>query len=421
MMRVSAVILVAGLLGSPWAAGPCLSQQWEVYDVGGGELPSNTVRDIAFSANGDVWVGTEFGLARFDGLIWEVYTSSTHPLPDNDIRALAEDDLGRMWIGTSLGGLAWTDGTNWGVHDTQNSPMPADQVRCLAPDTGGYVWAGTIEGLVRTNGSDWRIYDDTPGSYNGLQLPGLNIADVARRDDGLICIGTLNAGFTYLTDTSVTVYNTVDNGLPDNTAFGVALDQQGRRWAACPAGALLQHAGAFQGGVWLQYSTLNSFIPSNALNDVAVDGLDRKIVATQSAGIGILTDPNSWNNYDTQNSGLPDNEVLCVAVADDGAIWLGTAGGGAARLTFGVGLDPEEGSWLAVHPVPADERVTVRLDEGRWDWLLVDAAGRTCLQGISSSGGELRLERRGLAPGTYLVLASERSTGRFRRARVLFR
>ena len=81
--------------------------------------------------------------------------------------------------------------------------------------------------LSPTNEEAVRIYNDTDTSYNNLELPGVNITDVAVREDGLVCIGTLNAGFTYLTDTLVRVYNTAEDMLPDNTALGVALDSQG--------------------------------------------------------------------------------------------------------------------------------------------------------------------------------------------------
>ena len=65
------------------------AQSWEVFDMNTAGLPSNTVRALAVAPNADVWVGTEFGLCRYDGNLWQTFQTGSSGLPDNDIRALA--------------------------------------------------------------------------------------------------------------------------------------------------------------------------------------------------------------------------------------------------------------------------------------------------------------------------------------------
>lgn len=55
---------------------------------------------------GEVWLGTERGLSRFDLHGVRNYTAETDSLPDNRINALAVDPDGKLWIGTDTG-IAW--------------------------------------------------------------------------------------------------------------------------------------------------------------------------------------------------------------------------------------------------------------------------------------------------------------------------
>src|SRR5688572_19614976 len=52
-------------------------------------LPQNTVHSIAQTTDGYIWIGTEEGLARFDGVRFTVFDKQTTPeLKSNYIRAL---------------------------------------------------------------------------------------------------------------------------------------------------------------------------------------------------------------------------------------------------------------------------------------------------------------------------------------------
>jgi ligand-binding sensor domain-containing protein len=69
-------------------------------------LPDNSVTAIRQTREGYLWIGTQNGLARFDGNHFELFTRGTLPqLKGNLIRALYEDQNGTLWIGTGTGGL----------------------------------------------------------------------------------------------------------------------------------------------------------------------------------------------------------------------------------------------------------------------------------------------------------------------------
>lgn len=382
----------------------------------GGILPSNTVRAICHDSLGGTWVGTDWGLCHFDGSVWETFQVGGSGLPENDIRALACDSLGRIWIGLFTQGLVIKDGTTWTQYLPGSSGLPSDQIRNIVFDHERKAWICTTNGLAWTDLQQWRIYNDTDTSYNNLELPGVNIADVAVRNDGLVCIGTLNAGFVYLTDTLVRVYNTFSDLIPDNTALGVALDGQGERWTACPAGALMRYAAGYDDGLFFQYSTLFSNIPSDALNDVVVDALDRKVIATQNVGLTIMEADNStFTTYGTGNSSWPDNEVLCVTISPTGEIWAGTGNGGAVRLTGwnSVISAASAAPLVQAYPVPFGPELYLSAPGfgPASRWFLLDMAGREVASGWLPQDGRPIDLHEPLAQGPYAltVVGSGRS------------
>src|SRR5437016_1810578 len=76
-------------------------------------LPENTVEAIAQTRDGYLWVGTQEGLARFDGVRFLAFNRRTVAVLRSDtISSLAADSAGGLWIGATEGGvLHYLDGT----------------------------------------------------------------------------------------------------------------------------------------------------------------------------------------------------------------------------------------------------------------------------------------------------------------------
>ena len=60
-------------------------------------LPSNTVYDINQDEDGFLWIATDYGLSRFDGVHFKNFTISDG-LPDNEILRLFKDTQNRIWL-----------------------------------------------------------------------------------------------------------------------------------------------------------------------------------------------------------------------------------------------------------------------------------------------------------------------------------
>jgi ligand-binding sensor domain-containing protein len=163
--------------------------RWTVYTTDNSDLPGNQILALAIDAQGILWVGTEQGLAKFDGKTWTVYTSDNRALPGGPVPALACDAQGTIWIGTGGGGVIRFDGTAWTVYTAKNSELPSDTVNALAIDAQGILWVGTEQGLAKFDGKTWTVYtSDNSG------LPDHWVWALTPDIQGNLWIGTLSRG-----------------------------------------------------------------------------------------------------------------------------------------------------------------------------------------------------------------------------------
>src|SRR5258705_11663055 len=102
LSRQSTLVAVVIVL-TAWRA--VADYRFDVWTADSG-LPQNSVRAILQSADGYLWVATQDGLARFDGVRFTVFNKGNTPgISDNRIRTLYEDREGDLWIGLDDGHL----------------------------------------------------------------------------------------------------------------------------------------------------------------------------------------------------------------------------------------------------------------------------------------------------------------------------
>ena len=137
-----------------------LIQRW---DTASG-LPHNTVRAIAQSPSGYLWLGTENGLARFDGVHFENFgRENTTVLQDPNVQFLQTDSSGTLWVGTGNRLYAW-DGRQL---TQQNWPVViGDQTDRLLVSRTNEVFFSSIQGCLvrgqRLPGGGWQWTSSPP-------------------------------------------------------------------------------------------------------------------------------------------------------------------------------------------------------------------------------------------------------------------
>ena len=146
-------------------------------------LPQISALAIAQDRRGYLWVGTQSGLARFDGVRFETFTSDDTPaLAGIWVRALHAGRDGRLWIGTYKG-LAVHDGRTFQpVAAADPVRWPSLDIHALAEDAQGQVWVATQAGVFEVRG-------DTLHHVAGSPEPALSLA----WSDGRWAVGSRGA------------------------------------------------------------------------------------------------------------------------------------------------------------------------------------------------------------------------------------
>jgi ligand-binding sensor domain-containing protein len=111
-------------------------------------LPELAVQALLEADDGYLWVGTQEGLARFDGLNFEVFNRANSSVFSSDfITALAQDRDHSSWIGTRNGVVVRSAGKDFRTLDSHDDNAITD-VAAILSDRDGTIWIGGLEHIV---------------------------------------------------------------------------------------------------------------------------------------------------------------------------------------------------------------------------------------------------------------------------------
>ena len=154
-------------------------------------LPVNKVSSLCRTSDGFLWVGTENGLARFDGMSFRVYDRENTALMrefGSRVEALFEDDEGTLWLGLNSGLIRYFNG---GFESLQGQEsLRGVRVKGFAARSKGGIWVATRQGLYIWDGRDLK-----PFWIEGI---GTEIqTQVVVEDGSTLWIGTLSGLLEY--------------------------------------------------------------------------------------------------------------------------------------------------------------------------------------------------------------------------------
>jgi ligand-binding sensor domain-containing protein/signal transduction histidine kinase len=279
---------------------------WRIEDG----LPQNRIRALCQTPDGYLWIGTDEGLARFDGIRFTIFDqSNTAALHDNGILTLKVGADGSLWIGTRGGGLArYKDGLfrGFGVSEGLTNGF----VRTIYEDRRQTLWVGTDRGFFRREGERFVRLDNTP------EVPLASVVSIGEDDAGRIW-ATSNAGLLSAGDKLLRVPSDCGAG-PTNI---LQQSSHGFLWVIGTMGAARLKNGCM---------ALEPPLPAIRMTSLIEDRDGTLWIGTM--GKGLMRARSDGVTSITALSGLPDNAVNVVFEDRELNLWIGCQDG-LVRLT----------------------------------------------------------------------------------------
>ncbi|MEN1728302.1 MAG: two-component regulator propeller domain-containing protein, partial [Pseudomonadota bacterium] len=322
-------------------------------------LPAGAVWTVVQDADGYLWVGTQNGLARFDGVRFTIYDASNTPgMASQDIRDIVIDPSGQIWLASYGGGVyRFNRGEVESISTEQGLPHNVVYDLLIADD--GSLWIGTAGGLARrgTDGaiSSWtqddglsvnrvfKVFEDDQGMMwlatfgGGLSrfdgsgfvafgveegLVSNQVHDIFQDRDGRLLVGTYEGGFQEFKDGRLESLP-LDEGLAGLAIQTMLEDGNGNLWLASYGNGLIRYS---EGDVaHLTFGALAGTVISEMIEDA-----EGSLWLATRDGLQRLRD-GKFTVFG-QSEGLSDTTFVVTGEAGSDVVWVGTEGRGLFRM-----------------------------------------------------------------------------------------
>ncbi len=355
MRKIAATLI---LLFIYTASGISQTLPFRTYSIEDG-LSEAVVVDLMQDNQGYIWIATNYGLNRFDGIQFKNYFQKDELL-GNKIYSLYQDSSGIIWVGTGNGvniirhdtilepkalqplegrtilGITggrkkahWfaTDGQGaWRLdstqkirHYTSKDGLAANHINAITVEPNQTIWFATSKGLTRLglNTGITQTFTTNDG------LPNNTILDLQfNKRKNELWIATAN-GLSCYKDGRFTNYSKED-GMAGNKVHSLTIAPDGSLWIGTQKGVSHLKNGHFKS------FTTKQGLPNNTIYATMMDREHNIWFGTFGSGIGVyLHIP--VVNY-SKKQGLPDPVVSGITQDREGNIWVSTDGGCIARL-----------------------------------------------------------------------------------------
>ena len=165
---------------SPALTNPA-SYRFDVWTTDNG-LPHNHIMGLLQARDGYLWVTTEYGLVRFDGIRFRLFTTANTPGLASarfSYHTLREDRHGVLWMGTEDGGVVRLQDGRFTSFDTRDG-LPGSNVFRIDEDDSGTIWIFTTSGLAIWQDGHIRAARDPDGSLAAHLISPKNVGMDAR-------------------------------------------------------------------------------------------------------------------------------------------------------------------------------------------------------------------------------------------------
>jgi len=313
---------------------------------------------LAQTADGYLWIGSERGLFRFDGVKFEQYK----PQPGVELPSYAIYDLmptpdGGLWIAFSPAGLAFLKQGVLTVFSREHTPE-SPPVHCFARDHEG-IWAGTEDGLVLLQGGrlipigqEWnlpremiryvlvdregtlwvatvnRIAFLRPGSkkFELGGAVGTDVTTLAQAKSGRVWFADSRRGEVRPVPLGGHNPETEFPAIVGNGLHELLFDRDGALWVTrIDFGVIrIRYPEKLSGR---KYSVQDPEVESFSKNDGFSGGAAYKLLEDREGNIWVGCSEGliQFRHNDVLHVGLPEGyQKLTLLAGSDGALWVGT-------------------------------------------------------------------------------------------------
>ena len=334
-----AFTFLALLFFSTLTAQPAL-RFWHLNNTNG--LSGTAVKSISQDQKGFIWIGTDFGLNRYDSkniisLIYNATDSST--ISGNTIKRIIEDKTGLQWIVTDGGLCSFNSSTQKFIR----YPLFANNERIktinnLFIDSKNNYWIATDEKgwgkLDVSNKKYLRENFDNQNQDTGALRKVYAIQSITEDKNGILYFGS--RAFSLIIEKETGYCFTAENRLvypyPAHTINTIFCDSQNRIWI-----------GAWD-NVLHSYNAEKNILESVFLDPVKkIDYSGNEItcidedkngwlwIGTRKSGLYLFNPANRQLKHFTKNrfdkTGISNNTIRCIYCDKEGRMWLGTDSG----------------------------------------------------------------------------------------------
>lgn len=312
-------------------------------------LGPGAVGSMLQTRNGYMWLGSEEGLMRFDGVRCTVFNSKNTPeLKAKLVTALHEDSRGGLWVGTGGGGLTYRSATGGWTHYGESQGLMNGRISALTQDSEGHLWVGTDgggifvragEGFQPFAGNDQlpgpQIDTLVPASGGGIWVgtgaPLLRIRKgaldlefapsgeipasstvIAAGEDGTLWVGGKD-GLYVLHENR---FRRVDTDLDLGRAHSLCLAAEGRVWVGTNRGLVLLEAGK------LTRYTAEDGLSGNLIHAIYRDGEASLWIASNVTGVDQIR-ATKFTSISTER-GLSHPVATAIYEDREGVLWVGS-------------------------------------------------------------------------------------------------
>ncbi len=313
-------------------------------------LAQETASAILQDRDGFLWIGSQAGLARYDGQRTQIFRAEpddSGSLADNWISAIHEDRHGRLWVG-SRGGLQWFDPvaqkfvTAPGFSVAKRSAASRN-IQAIVADPIDGLWVGHGDGLQRLDAHGVELGSWQQGAEDSQGLPHSSVTSLAWDLNARLWVGTA-AGLARLDDRGARVQHlarsvNAEGASAESIVLALRVARDGKLWVGGEQG-LQRWDLATPLPQGRRFGAGEGF-PVSAVQALLEDHLGQIWVGTQTAGL-LRWDAErdrfvGFRHHIGDRKSLADDNVNALFQDRSGTLWVGTRTGGASHADLASG------------------------------------------------------------------------------------